>query len=149
MRLGSWEEHIDWESVFRFPDNFLNQLEEREADLDFDVVYEMPEELIARFPKTELMEFDVESAYDNCLRSGLKTRQVIAMSMQDHFQKIYDNANDYDEAMELALLLRDDIAARMKRYTKCISKSTENYFDWLVETYQRRLRDRIRMAYLM
>lgn len=149
LRLGAWDDHIDWYSVFRYPDNFLNQLVEREAELDLDVVYEMPEEVAARFPKSEGLDFDIESAYDNCIRSGLKTSLVMSMSMEDHFQNITDNAMEYEEAMELLLLLEGDIAHRMRRYTKCISKSTENYFQWLKETYNRRLRDKLRVAYLM
>ena len=74
---------------------------------------------------------------------------IFAVSLQDHFQKIQDEARNYEDAIELAVLLDDDVAYRLRRYTKCIAKSTDSYYQWLVETYRRRLRARLRQAYLM
>ena len=47
--------------------------------------------------------------------------------------------HDYFEAMELAKLLDEDIKYRVKRYSYCICKSTDNYVFWLQEDYKRKL----------
>ena len=40
--------------------------------------------------------------------------------------------------------LNDDIDYVIKRYSKCISKSTDNFLDWLTQDYKKRLRTNIR-----
>ena len=40
--------------------------------------------------------------------------------------------------------LQEHIEYRLKQYTKCISKSTPNYFKFLLETYNRQLRHKLR-----
>jgi len=42
--------------------------------------------------------------------------------------------------MDLARKLGDDIDFRIGRYTKCISRSTHNFVDWLREDYRTKLR---------
>jgi hypothetical protein len=44
----------------------------------------------------------------------------------------------------LAKLLGDDIDYRLNRYSKCISKSTHNFMDWLREDYRKKLRAYLR-----
>jgi hypothetical protein len=45
----------------------------------------------------------------------------------------------------LQKLLQDHIEHRIKHYTKCISKCTDNYFKYLLETYNRQLSQKIRL----
>jgi hypothetical protein len=40
--------------------------------------------------------------------------------------------------------LEEHIEYRLKHYTKCISKSTPNYLKYLIETYTRQLRQKLR-----
>jgi len=47
--------------------------------------------------------------------------------------------------MGLQNILQDHIEHRLKHYTKCITKSTENYFKYLLETYNRQLAQKIRL----
>ena len=41
-------------------------------------------------------------------------------------------------------VVQDDIDYVIKRYSKCISKSTDNFLDWLTQDYKKRLRTNIR-----
>ena len=51
----------------------------------------------------------------------------------------FENSADYDEAMELAKYLDEDIEYRVKRYCYCIAKCTDNYVSWLQEEYKRKM----------
>jgi proline iminopeptidase len=42
-------------------------------------------------------------------------------------------------------LLQEHIEHRLKNYTRCISKSTDNYLKYLMETYNRQLSQKLRM----
>ena len=54
-------------------------------------------------------------------------------------------ATDFYDALEIIELLQEHIEHRLKQYTKCIAKSTPNYFKYLMETYNRQLCQRLRM----
>jgi len=41
--------------------------------------------------------------------------------------------------------LQEHIEHRLKNYTRCISKSTDNYLKYLMETYNRQLSQKLRM----
>ena len=43
--------------------------------------------------------------------------------------------------------LNDEIDYVIKRYSKCISKSTDNFLDWLTQDYKKRLRTNIRVNF--
>ena len=51
-----------------------------------------------------------------------------------------ENSEDVFDARALAKELQDDIAFRVKQYCYCIMNSTDNYRDYLIEEYNRRLR---------
>ena len=51
---------------------------------------------------------------------------------------------DYFDGLELLDALQEHIEHRLKQYTKCISKSTPNYFKYIMETYNRQLRSKLR-----
>ena len=53
---------------------------------------------------------------------------------------ITENATEFSYALELLRALDEDIKSRLKQYSYCISKSTENYLNWLKEEYVRKLR---------
>ena len=46
--------------------------------------------------------------------------------------------------LDLSKKLGDDIDHRIQRYTKCISKSTYNFVDWLKDDYRKKLRAYLR-----
>jgi hypothetical protein len=64
--------------------------------------------------------------------------------MDNHFEVISAAATDYFNGLDLMASLQEHIEHRLKHYTKCISKSTPNYLKYLIETYNRQLRQRLR-----
>ena len=65
--------------------------------------------------------------------------------MANHFEVIQESAKDMEHGFEILEFLQDHIEYRLKHYTKCISKSTDNYFKFLLETYNRQLSQKIRV----
>jgi hypothetical protein len=64
--------------------------------------------------------------------------------MDNHFDVISAAATDFFHGLELMAALQEHVEHRLKHYTKCISKSTPNYLKYLIETYNRQLRQRLR-----
>ena len=56
-------------------------------------------------------------------------------------------ASDYWDAVELVEQLGDDINFRVKQYSKCMAKTTDNYRTWLQEEYTRRLKTELRHSF--
>ena len=48
------------------------------------------------------------------------------------------NSEDVYDALALIKLLGEDIDYRIDRYTKCISRSTYNFVDWLKDDYRKK-----------
>jgi len=69
---------------------------------------------------------------------------VLKRSIDQHARICIENSEDVFDALTLAKLLGDDIDFRIHRYTKCISKSTYNFVDWLKDDYRKKLRSYIR-----
>ncbi|HCV81853.1 MAG TPA: DEAD/DEAH box helicase, partial [Zunongwangia profunda] len=130
---------VDWKQIFRSPDfYFENLLSDEEIEREFK--YEMPPELRQQFANSDSVDFDVEAAYDDVIKRGLKSKAVLEWSMEQHVKMCVENSEDVFDARILAKELKDDISSRIKQYSYCISKSTKNYRDWLEEDYSRKLR---------
>ena len=138
-RFGPWQQPVDWQHIFKYPDLYLENIVDDEA-LEREFVYEMPDEVKEKFNNSEVINFDVKSAYEDTIRSGQKSFKVIEASIAQHSKILIENSEDVFEARALIKLLQDDIAYRIKRYCYCIMNSTDNYKDWLFEEYNRRLR---------
>ena len=76
----------------------------------------------------------------------LKGKVAVEKSMENHFEVITEAAKDIDNAILFCNYLSEHIEHRLKHYTKCISKSTANYLKYLIETYNRQLRQQLRNA---
>lgn len=138
-RFGPWDQPVDWQHIFKYPDFYLENIVDDET-LERDFVYTMPDTLKRRFKKKDALGFDVKSEYKKVLNSGKKSFTVIELSIAQHSQLCIDNCEDVFEARELIKELQDEIAYRIKQYCYCIMNSTQNYKDWLFEEYNRRLR---------
>lgn len=142
-RFGLWEDKVDWKSVFKNPDYFLeNLIPDEEIERNFS--YEMPKEIREKFKKTKNVYFDVEAAYEKAKKMGQKPKIALDMAIEQHAQMCLENSEDAYEAMKLALLLEDAISFRVQKYAYCLSKSTNNYRDWLTDDYKRSLRSILR-----
>lgn len=142
-RFGLWEDSVDWHTIFKNPDYFLENLIADES-IERNFSYEMPKEIRKKFKKSKDVDFDVEAAYKEAKAKGMKPKVALDRAIEQHAQMCLENSEDAFEAMHLALLLEDAISFRVQKYAYCISKSTNNYKDWLEEDYKRSLRSLLR-----
>ena len=141
-RFGPWDEPIDWQEIFHFPDFYLENIKNDE-DIEREFVYEMPAELRAKFSKSKNIDFDVKEEYKKVFAQGLKSKLVLERSIEQHAQICVENSEDVFDARMLAKELKDEIAYRVRQYSYCIMNNTKNYKEWLEEDYERKLRSSI------
>ena len=144
-RFGYWQEFIDWQDAFQNPDRFLEARLSEEDDLVFEAPYEISRSLAAQLKHPEkLVEFSMKKVYDECVQSGRKGKDAVDISLDNHFEIIKENSEDVYDGLNLLANLQDDIERRLKHYTKCITKATDSYLKWLMETYNRQLTQKMR-----
>jgi superfamily II DNA or RNA helicase len=143
-RFGYWQDYLNWQDAFRFPDRFLESRLSENEDLEFEVEFEFPKGMKDVFDTEILDSFSMKDTYYACLDEGKKGKEAVDLSMNNHFQVVHQASTDFYHALELINLLQDHIEHRLKTYTKCISKSTANYLKYLIETYNRQLRQQLR-----
>lgn len=145
-RFGLWDSHINWQDIFRAPNAYIDGLYSDE-EIEKEFVYEMPKEVRDKFPNSKLGEFDVKEKYIQLTRDGKKPREVIDACIEDHVNMVADNSEDLWDGLELIQLLEKDIEYRVKRYSYCISKTTESYLNWLQQEYRRKLESQVRTRF--
>ena len=138
-RFGFWQDYLNWQDAFRFPDRFLESRLTESDDLEFEVEYEFPKSLAELMDIKQLEGFSMSEAYYAVIDAGKKGKEAVQLSMENHHAVIHAASKDLDHALQLVQLLQEHIEHRMKHYTKCISKSTPNYLKYLIETYNRQL----------
>ena len=144
-RFGYWQDYINWQDAFKFPDRFLESRISELEDMEFEVEFEFPKGFDKYMPSSILEEFNIKDCYYECLDRGEKGKAAIDLSIENHFKAIESAAKNLDHALDLMQVIQDHIEHRLKHYTKCISKSTDNYFKYLLETYNRQLAQKIRL----
>lgn len=143
-RFGFWQDYLNWQDAFRFPDRFLESRLSETDDLEFEVEYEFPKNYNDIMDTSKLEAFSMSEAYYECIDTGKKGKEAVQLSMENHFSVIKSASKDVDQALQLVQLLQEHIEHRLKHYTKCISKSTPNYLKYLIETYNRQLTQMLR-----
>lgn len=137
-RFGPWTSFVDWHYIFKYPEHYINSIRtDKEIEEDFE--YQMPDEIKKKFKKSPQLSFDIEKAYKVAISKNQKPRVVIEASIEQHAQICVDNAEDLKEAKMLCQLLTDDINYRVKKFTICLGNATNNYRDWLIEDYLKKL----------
>lgn len=144
-RFGYWQDYINWHDAFRFPDRFLESRISELEDMEFEVEFEFPKGFDKVMDTTILEAFNIKECYYECLDMGQKGKLAIDKSLENHFDAIHSNVENLDQALALQHVLQDHIEHRVKQYTKCISKCTDNYFKYLLETYNRQLSQKLRL----
>ena len=104
----------------------------------------MPEALRAEFAKSEDVYFNIKAMYIQSVREGDSSKVILERSIAHHAKICIENSEDVWDALGLAKMLKDDIDYRIQRYTKCISKSTFNFVEWLKDDYKKKLNAYIR-----
>ena len=145
LRFGEWETYIDWGDIFKAPISFLNGLQSDE-DIQRNFKYIMPDDLRARFSKSENIDFNVKEEYKRAISARQKARAVIEKSIDQHILICIQNGGDLGGALELADLLKDEIEFRVKTFSYCITTTSDNYRQWLTEDYTRRMLHGIRQG---
>lgn len=143
-RFGIWQDYINWQDAFRFPDRFLEARLSEVEDIEFEIQFEFPRGAKDVMDLSKLEEFKIKDVYYDCIDSGMKGKEAVERSLQNHFEVIRDAAEDYFHGLELMQILKDHIEHRLKHYTKCITKSTPNYYKYIIDTYTRQLQQRLR-----
>lgn len=139
QRFGLWSDPIDWQYIFKNPEQFLENIRS-DAEIESYHVYAMPEEVRSKFGKTLDVSFDIEDEYRKVVdEEKMKPKTVIERSIRQHAFMCIENAETVSEARKLAKLLDPDIEYRVKKYSKLLSKTTKNYREWLIEDYKNRL----------
>ena len=140
-RFGLWEEYIDWHDVFKNPDKFLDQNYFDELEKARELNYQIPDEVLDLFPiNTEDLFMDITDVYEELMDTGEKGSNAVDLSIQNHAKVIVDNSETWMDAEFRIDMLEDSIKHRLKLYTNCITKSTKSYFNYLLETYHRKLK---------
>lgn len=142
-RFGEWGSDIDWHKIFRNPMNYLESIQSDE-EIEGRFRYEMPDELKELFSNSENIHFDVDKTYVESIKKGKSSKTVLEKAINHHSVMCVENSEDEFDALILVKELNDDIDYVIKRYSKCISKSTDNFLDWLTQDYKKRLRTNIR-----
>ena len=145
-RFGLWDAHVNWPDIFRAPNAYLEGLYTDE-EIEETFVYEMPEKLKVLFKVEDLDPFIMKDAYVEATRKGQRPKAAIDASLANHVHMIARVAEDEFHAIELIDELDGDIEQRIRDYTKCISKTTDNYRQWLIDEYCRKLRQELRQAF--
>ncbi|WP_417935475.1 DEAD/DEAH box helicase [Flagellimonas aquimarina] len=141
-RFGPWDSPLDWQEIFHFPDFYLENIKNDE-EIEREFVYEMPDDLKAKFSKSENITFDIKEEYKKVFAKGGKSKLVLEMSIEQHAQICLENSEDVFDARILAKELKEEIAYRVRQYSYCIMNNTKNYKEWLEEDYERKLRSSI------
>ncbi len=145
-RFGPWGDNLDWQRIFKSPNYYLDSLLTDE-ELESSFRYEMPDALREEFGKSEDVHFDIQRTYVESIRAGESSKVVLERSIAQHGRICIENSEDVYDALALAKKLGDDIDFRIKRYTKCISKSTYNFVEWLRGEYRKKLNSYIRVNF--
>lgn len=143
-RFGYWQDYLNWQDAFRFPDRFLESRLSELEDMEFEVEFEFPRALKERIDTEKLESFSIKDNYYECLDQNIKGKIAVDNSLDNHFEVIKATATDFFDGIAIQEALQEHIEHRLKQYTKCISKSTPNYFKYLMETYNRQLRQKLR-----
>lgn len=146
-RFGLWDSPVDWYHIFQAPHQYYDDLKSDEV-IERQFIYEMPDDLKAKFSKSEDIKLNIKAEYDHAMSMGMHSKIVIQKSIDQHCKMCVENADDMWDALDLAKELKDDIQDRIKHYSYCTIKTTKNYLVWLEEDYYRRLNSQIRQEFV-
>ena len=146
QRLGLWQDFINWEEIFNFPEKYFERIQERDENLLIDYNYERSPallELLSNYdPETD--DFEMKKIYNELVATGKRPKSAIDLSIQNHANQIFKNTEDYYDALELIDLLAEEIEYRTRIYCSCLHNATDSYALWLIDTYVRKLKNEVR-----
>ncbi len=138
LRFGLWNDPMDWQHIFKSPEYYLENLRD-DAEIENNFKYVMPEATRKMFSKSAEIDLDIEEVFKRNMALNLRSKEVIETSILQHALMCVENSNDLYGARMLSKLLADDIESRVRRYVKCLGKTSKNYREWLFEDYKVKL----------
>lgn len=144
-RFGFWQDYINWQDAFRFPDRFLEARLSGD-DIEFEIEFEYNRYLKEHLNIEKLKAFDLKEVYYDYLDRGEKGKKAVDDAQALHVDVLLEASKNLDEAYEYLKALDEHIEHVLKQYTKCIAKSTDNYFKFLKETYIRQIGQELRKS---
>jgi superfamily II DNA or RNA helicase len=145
-RFGLWDTHVNWSDIFKSPNSYIEGLYSDE-EIEEEFVYEYSEDLMNRLNGGPDPDFNMAEAYVEVMRAGGRPKEAIDRSILHHVSIVRHLCDDFWDASDLLKELEGDIIYRVRLYSKCISKTTENYKNWLKDDYLRKLQSELRQAY--
>ena len=124
-RFGLWGTPLNWKKIFQSPMYYLDNLITDE-DIERSFSYKLPPEILAEFPNSKDIDFDVKEEYEKAIKMGIKSKIVLDKSIEQHCQMCVENSEDVFDARILSRLLNDDIADRIKKYSYKYNMEREN-----------------------
>jgi superfamily II DNA or RNA helicase len=134
-RFGLWSEPVNWQHIFKSPEFYLENLRD-DTEIELYFKYSMPDDLRAKFSKTDEVGFDIDEEHKQIIAQNLRSKVVLDKSLEQHSSMCVDNTETLQQAKSLSRELDDDIECRIKRYSKCLSQCSKNYREWLVDDYK-------------
>ena len=142
-RFGAWGANLDWQTIFRSPDYFVERILDDE-DIENNFRVDMPPEIRELFSNSKEVYFDIKSTYSLATAKGESSKVILERSIAQHALICIENSEDVYDALSLAKKLGEDIDHRIESYAKCISRSTHNFIFWLKDDYRLKLRNYLR-----
>ncbi|MDC1186447.1 DEAD/DEAH box helicase family protein, partial [Crocinitomicaceae bacterium] len=94
-RFGIWQDFINWQDAFKFPDRFLESRLTESDDIEFEVEYEFPKGLKERLNVELLDSFKIKDVYFDCIDEGKKGKIAVDLSLENHYLVIKEAATDF------------------------------------------------------
>jgi superfamily II DNA or RNA helicase len=138
LRFGLWNEPVDWQYIFKYPEYFLENLRE-DAEIELNFSYEMPEIIRKKFKKSKDISFDMDEEFKKNLALNQRSKMVLEKSIKQHATMCIENGEELYEAKMLSKLLFDDVDARVGKFVNLLGKTSKNYREWLVDDYKHKL----------
>ena len=145
-RFDLWEAHINWQDIFRAPNSYIDGLYSDE-EIEKEFVYEMPDSVRALFSKYKGEDFHMKKEYFSITKAGGRPKLAVENSIKQHTEMVVSNSEELWDGLDLIKDLENDIEYRVRQYSYCISKTTENYLTWLQQDYRRKLEVSVRRAF--
>lgn len=142
-RFGFWQDYINWQDAFRFPDRFLEARLSGD-DIEFEIEFEFSRYLKEFVNIEKLKDFDLKDLYYDYIDKGEKGKKAVDDAQQLYVDVLLEASKNLDDAYDYLAALDDHVEHLLKQYTKCIAKSTPNYFKFLKETFLRQIGQELR-----
>ena len=89
-RFGIWQDYINWQDAFKFPDRFLESKLSEVEDMEFEVEYEFPKGLKEKLDIEHLDSFNMKEIYsdciDNCQKGKIAVDLFYGQSLRCYFE---------------------------------------------------------------